>query len=96
MSDLYHTQTLLRRPLHVYYPAGDGRIVLRTDLDWTTDVEPISVSLDGTRHEFVVESDHPFLYLGLCVPDASRPLHVDRSCRMTGSKRSGARPDPSR
>ena len=34
---MYRTETLLRRQIRVRYPAGRGRIVLRTELDWERD-----------------------------------------------------------
>jgi hypothetical protein len=36
---MYETETLLRRQLRVRDPAGHGRIVLRTELDWDRDLE---------------------------------------------------------
>ncbi len=67
MPDLYHTQRRLRRALRVHFPAADGRIVLRTELDWNLDIEPVRVSADKTLHEFLIESDHPFLYFKACL-----------------------------
>jgi predicted alpha/beta superfamily hydrolase len=59
---LYQTETLLRRKLRVRYPAGHGRIVLRTELDWDRDVTPIAVSEDGETATFALEAKRPFLY----------------------------------
>ena len=42
-ESLYRTTALLHRQLRVRYPAGQGRIVLRTDLDWNTDVGPAAL-----------------------------------------------------
>ncbi|MBK6427003.1 MAG: alpha/beta hydrolase [Blastocatellia bacterium] len=70
MSDspkLYSTDRALKRTLRVAYPAGKGRIVLRTELDWDADVEPTSVSEDGTISTFEVESTQPFLYFKPCL-----------------------------
>lgn len=64
---MYETDETLRRPIHVYYPGVEGRIVLRTELDWDRDVEPVGVSEGGQRHEFVVEARRPFLYLKVCL-----------------------------
>ena len=36
---LYKTDALLKRTLRVSYPAGRGRVILRTELDWEKDVE---------------------------------------------------------
>jgi predicted alpha/beta superfamily hydrolase len=64
---MYRTKTLLRRKLRVRYPAGQGRIVLRTDLDWDLDVEPVSVSRDGTTSTFALEARKPFVYFKACL-----------------------------
>jgi predicted alpha/beta superfamily hydrolase len=60
---MYRTNTLLLRQLKVRYPAGHGEIVLRTDLDWDTDVEPVAVSDDGETFTFDIEARKPFVYL---------------------------------
>jgi hypothetical protein len=49
---LYKTSKTLKRTLRVDYPPGQGKIVLRTELDWTKDVEAISVSDDGSEWTF--------------------------------------------
>jgi predicted alpha/beta superfamily hydrolase len=66
MSDLYRTETVLRRELRVRYPLTEGRIVLRTDLDWDHDLEATSVSDDGTTFTFTLEARRPFLYFKPC------------------------------
>ena len=47
VRELYRTATPQRRELQVRYPTGRGRILLRTDLDWDHDIEPVAVSEDG-------------------------------------------------
>ena len=64
---MYETETLLRRQLRVRYPAGQGRMVLRTELDWDRDQEPISVSEDGETSTFRLETRKPFLYFKPCL-----------------------------
>jgi predicted alpha/beta superfamily hydrolase len=64
---LYRTRTTLERTLRVAYPAGQGRVLLRTELDWNTDVEPIVVSDDGTISTFRLRADQPFLYFKPCL-----------------------------
>jgi predicted alpha/beta superfamily hydrolase len=64
---IYETKTVLRRELRVIYPAGRGSIVLRTELDWDRDLEPTTVSADGTTSTFVVEARRPFLYFKACL-----------------------------
>ena len=59
---LYQTQTVMKRNLHLAYPAGNGGMVLRTEQDWERDIEPISTSEDGTVWTFQLEADQPFLY----------------------------------
>ena len=59
---LYKTSATLKRKLRVAYPAGQGRIILRTETDWDKDIEPVSVSEDDTITVFHVEADQPFLY----------------------------------
>ena len=59
---MYHTETLLKRQIRVRYPAGRGRIVLRTELDWERDTEPVAVSDDGETSTFALEARKPFLY----------------------------------
>ena len=64
---MYQTESLLRRELRVRYPAAAGRIVLRTELDWDHDLEPVSVSGDGETSTFVLEARKPFLYFKACL-----------------------------
>ena len=66
MSDLYRTAAVLRRELRVRYPLEEGRIVLRTDLDWSRDLEPASVTDGGTTFVFELEAKRPFLYFKPC------------------------------
>ena len=54
---LYRTERSLARTLRVAYPAGRGRIVLRTEQDWERDIEPVVVSGDGTQSTFALEAD---------------------------------------
>jgi predicted alpha/beta superfamily hydrolase len=63
----YRTERLLQRQLDIHYPPGRGRIVLRTELDWGRDVEPVAVSSDGVTHSFAIEARKPFLYFKPCL-----------------------------
>ena len=65
--ELYRTERQLGRVLRVRYPVSDGRIVLRTELDWDRDVEATRVSADGTTYTFEVEARRPFLYFKPCL-----------------------------
>jgi len=64
---LYKTESPLRRKLRVDYPAGNGRILLRTEQDWDEDIEPVSISDDGSISTFELEADQPFLYFKPCL-----------------------------
>jgi hypothetical protein len=64
---LYRTERTLTRTLRVAYPAGRGRMVLRTELDWDRDLEPVAVSEDGNVSTFALEVDQPFLYFKPCL-----------------------------
>ena len=64
---LYKTRKTLERTLRVSYPAGKGRLVLRTEQDWDTDVEPVAVSDDGSTSTFRLQADQPFLYFKTCL-----------------------------
>ena len=64
---LYKTETSLKRRLRVSYPSGNGELVLRTEQDWDTDVESVSLSDDGTTWTFELEADQPFLYFKPCL-----------------------------
>ncbi len=48
--------------IHVHYPAGRGTVLLRSELDWDMDIEPVEVHGDGSVHSFEIESGEPFLY----------------------------------
>jgi len=51
---MYQTETLLRRRLRVRYPPGQGKVVLRTELDWETDLEPVLVEGDGDTFQLAL------------------------------------------
>ncbi len=58
----FKTDTVLKRTVQVSYPAGSGRLILRTELDWEKDIESIHISEDGNTATFEVEANQPFLY----------------------------------
>lgn len=64
---LYKTETTLKRQLRVSYPAGNGKLVLRTEQDWDKTIEPVSTSEDGNTSTFELEADQPFLYFKACL-----------------------------
>ena len=55
-SSVYRTETTLERTLRIGYPAGQGRIVLRTELDWQQGIQPVAVSEDGQTHTFRLQA----------------------------------------
>lgn len=67
MGSLYRTETVLKRELRVRYPPGHGRLVLRTELDWDRDMEPVTVTDDGETSVFRLEANKPFLYFKPCL-----------------------------
>ena len=69
-SRLYKTGRVLTRILRVAYPAGRGRMVLRTEKDWDANLEPVAVSDDGTVSTFELEADQPFLYFKPCLVES--------------------------
>lgn len=71
----YRTTNLLRRQLRVRFPAGPGRIVLRTELDWERDLDPVALSDDGETSTFDLEAHQPFLYFKPCLRSAGGELH---------------------
>lgn len=66
-SKLYKTNHVLKRKLRVAYPAGAGRVALRTELDWEKSLEAIELSADGNVSTFELEADQPFLYCKPCL-----------------------------
>jgi hypothetical protein len=55
-----------KRKVRVCYPAGTGTLVLRTDLDWERDIDPVAVSSDGNTATFEIEAQRPFVYFKPC------------------------------
>ncbi|MBZ5856071.1 alpha/beta hydrolase [Flavihumibacter profundi] len=68
---IYSTSGLLKRTLRVAYPAGKGRMVLRTEQDWDEDIEPVYISEDGNTSTFEIAASLPFLYFKACLVDDS-------------------------
>lgn len=64
---LYTTTAILKRKLRVAYPAGKGKMVLRTEQDWEKDIKPVAVSKDRNTWTFTLEANQPFLYLKPCL-----------------------------
>jgi predicted alpha/beta superfamily hydrolase len=64
---MYETSMPLRRQIRVRYPAGEGRIVLRTGLDWDRDLPPILVEDGSETWTFALEARKPFVYFKPCL-----------------------------
>jgi predicted alpha/beta superfamily hydrolase len=60
-------ERVARKRIRVHYPAGQGRMVLRTELAWDLDVEPTEVSDDDASSTFELEARRPFLYFKPCL-----------------------------
>ena len=58
---------MYKRTLQVSYPAGEGELVLHTELDWDRDVRPIITSADGTTATFEIEAEQPFVHFKPCL-----------------------------
>jgi len=72
--NLYQTETLLTRTLRVAYPIETGNLVLRTELDWDKNVNPVSVGSDGIW-TFEVQARHPFVYFKPCLVGEDGQVH---------------------
>ena len=64
---MHQVDGVARKRIVVHYPAGQGRMVLRTELDWDRDVEPTEVSEDGAASTFTLEARRPYLYVKPCL-----------------------------
>ncbi|MHB2021326.1 MAG: alpha/beta hydrolase [Candidatus Xenobia bacterium] len=58
--------------LRIHYPVSTGRIVLRTEDDWDTDVEPTFSSPDGTRFDFAIATERPYFYFKPVLLDCAK------------------------
>jgi predicted alpha/beta superfamily hydrolase len=63
----FKTDKTLTRTVRVAYPAGNGRMVLRTEQNWEQDIEAIAVSDDGNISTFQLEAKQPFVYFKPCL-----------------------------
>ncbi len=48
--------------IRIHYPKAEGRVVLRTELDWDRDIEADSVDDDGTLWQFSIETGERHFY----------------------------------
>ena len=58
------SRSSFKRKVRVCYPAGTGTLVIRTDLDWEQDIDPVAVSSDDNTATFEIEAQQPFVYSG--------------------------------
>jgi predicted alpha/beta superfamily hydrolase len=64
---LRKARAILERTLRVSYPAAGGRLILRTELDWNRDIEPVAMNEDGNTWTFRLQANQPFLYFKPCL-----------------------------
>jgi len=69
---LYKMGATLKRTLRVSYPAGRGRVVLRTEADWNRNLEPVALTKDGNTSVFELEARQPFLHFKPCLVQGDR------------------------
>jgi predicted alpha/beta superfamily hydrolase len=75
--------------IRVIYPARNGRIVLRTDENWESALEPHCVSDDGSTSEFFVETKWPYFYFKAVFLSANA-VHWSRGENFLAIATSGA------
>jgi len=51
-----------KQVIRVVYPSDRGRIALRTDENWNSNIEPRSIGQNGRISEFSVETNRPYFY----------------------------------
>jgi hypothetical protein len=56
-----------KRTIRICYPAGKGTLVIRTDLDWERDINPVAVSSDGNTATFEIEAQQRFVHFKPCL-----------------------------
>lgn len=60
---------MYKNRIQIIYPLSFGRMVLRTENDWDSDVQADAVSADGTVHTFEVSSELPCIQFKPCIRD---------------------------
>ena len=68
------TKRSFKRMLRASYPPGEGKLVIRTEMDWIRNIEPLEISADGSTATFQIEARKPFLHFKPCLID-TRGLH---------------------
>src|SRR6476469_758342 len=56
-----------KRTIRISYPAGAGTLVIRTELDWGQDINPVGVSSDGDTATFEIEAQQRFVHFKPCL-----------------------------
>lgn len=74
-------------PVRVRYPLTRGRLVLRAEPDWTTDIEPLDVSRDWTSFEFVLPRGAPHRYFKPVLIDRTERWSIGHNYLLLGSPR---------
>jgi predicted alpha/beta superfamily hydrolase len=69
---MYQTESILERRVDVFYPAGQRRIIMRTELDWDRDIDPEDVTGSRDRFSFRLQARRPYVYVKFCLGDGER------------------------
>jgi hypothetical protein len=48
--------------IRIHYPTNGGRIALRTEEDWDSNIEAHSIRRNGCISEFQIETERPYFY----------------------------------
>ena len=48
--------------IRIHYPTEGGRIALRTEGDWDSNIQPHSIRQKGSLFEFRIETEQPYFY----------------------------------
>src|SRR5215813_13216449 len=60
MSD--ETRAMQKQLIRVVYPTDEGRIAIRTEENWNSNIEAHSVGQNGSLSEFRIQTDRPYFY----------------------------------
>lgn len=69
--------------IRVHYPLEKERIVLRTEKDWETDIEPDRIDRENHTWEFTITHKHNCIVYKPCIRDGSDIRWEDGSNRVT-------------
>jgi hypothetical protein len=55
-------RAMQKQLIRVVYPTGGGRIALRTEENWDSDIEVRSIGQNGCVSEFWIQTERPYFY----------------------------------